>query len=1123
MKIYKLLFLWSLTLGLIQGAVAQEQQASVVVSPDPFGEDDTITLTFSDIDLNQWDVNDAYLWAWSYNSANVQQDAPNNGSWNNSKDEHKLQKENGKLTISFKVSEFFGRTGLTKIGFLVKAKDGSGDKKTQDFVFDVGTFDLTLNKPTSNFTLLQNNEALEISASSNIDAKFELYVNGTLVNSTSAQSKNYTYSLNLSDYSTIELKAIANSDTQSVVFYAAPMATVPQKALPAGMKDGINYNPNNPSKATFVLYAPNKQVVHWIGSLYNWEISNDYLMNYDAAKDRFWIELNNLPANSDILYQYKVDYSIDIADPYSHLILDPWNDQFITDETFANIPDYPYGKTTNAVTWFQTKTSTYNWGDSAFVKPAKEDLVIYELLLRDFDEDHSYQALIDRLDYLESLGVNAIELMPVNEFDGNESWGYNPSFHMATDKYYGSPEMLKTLIDESHQRGIAVIADIVFNHATGQNPYFRLYNTTGGETNGTASADSPFFNQSPKHSYNVFNDFNHQSAGTQAYVKRIVQYWIEEFKFDGFRWDLTKGFTQNCTANDEGCTGSYQADRVAVLKKYADFQWEVDDESYVIFEHLGGNQEETEWANYRLDEGKGIMLWANMTGSYGEAIMGYNNSNKSNFEWASYKKRGWVEPQNIVYMESHDEERLMYKALQYGNASGDYSVKSLSTALDRMSMNAAFFFTVPGPKMLWQFGELGYDYSIDYNGRIGNKPIKWEYFQDAERKALYNDYSKLIALKTTEPIFNTSDFTTDADNANGLKTIHLSEASVNEGDISKMLIVGNFGVETITVDVEFQVTGAWYDLFNNNKKKNITTKVTSLTLAPGEWHIFADEVSELFPNNNFPDADEDGVSDANDKCPNTPVGDRVNVEGCTVFHLPADAFSVEAIGASCNGEANGAVNVSANITDYEYVVSIDGQNSIQLNSANSYTDIFQGLETGTYDVCFTVVGEDDFEQCFSIGITEPQNLSTYSVVNQNRDQVTLKMNGAKEYFVILNGNQISTTQNEITLDLHTGLNRIEVKTALDCQGSYFEEIFVSEEIEYAPNPTQGYLQVYVSGFDTEVKVEIFNSTGNLLSRKMEKVPANRVIELDVNHRSSGLYMVRLNGPTVDRTFKVIKE
>ncbi|MBT8295922.1 MAG: T9SS type A sorting domain-containing protein, partial [Gramella sp.] len=480
-------------------------------------------------------------------------------------------------------------------------------------------------------------------------------------------------------------------------------------------------------------------------------------------------------------------------------------------------------------------------------------------------------------------------------------------------------------------------------------------------------------------------------------------------------------------------------------------------------------------------------------------------------------------PQNVVYMESHDEERLMYRALEFGNSSGDYSVKSMPTALERMSMNAAFFFTIPGPKMIWQFGELGYDFSIDFNGRIGNKPIRWDYFQDPDRKELYEDYSKLIALRNSQPIFDTDDFTIDAGASTGVKTIHLNTSVATGDEISMILIVGNFGVTTKSVEVEFQDTGAWYDLFNNNKKKTIGDKTVTLNLAPGEWHIYADQPSALFPNDNFPDADEDGVPDSEDNCPDTPLGDTVNLEGCTVFTMPSNAFNVETIGASCNGEANGSVKVSSNITDHSYSVTINGEDSMTLNSGNNFTGNFQNLATGTYEICFGVDSQPDFERCFTVLITEPETLSAVSVVNRSSQQITLKLDGADRYFVTINEKLLVTSESQITLDLGSGSNRIYVNTDLDCQGSFFEEIFVSEEVAYYPNPTQGYLQVFVSGGDKEVNVQIFGSTGNLLSRSTREVSANRVIELDINHRSSGLYIVRLKGETVDKTFKVIKE
>jgi pullulanase/glycogen debranching enzyme len=480
-------------------------------------------------------------------------------------------------------------------------------------------------------------------------------------------------------------------------------------------------------------------------------------------------------------------------------------------------------------------------------------LVIYELLIRDFDALHSFDAVKARLDYLQNLGINAIEFMPVNEFDGNESWGYNPSFHMALDKYYGSATAFKQLIDECHTRGIAVIIDVVYNHASGQNPYYRMWNTDNGGYGGQASNDSPFFNPTTTHAYSVFNDLNHSKQATRDYIKRTTQYWIDEYKIDGFRWDLTKGFTQNCTSSDEGCTGAYQSDRVAVLKEYADYQWEVNSDFYVIFEHLGGNTEETEWVNYRLGEGKGILMWGNHNGNYSEATMAYHDGGKSDFSWISYKNRGWTVPANIGYMESHDEERLMVKNLSSGNSSGGYDVTTLATALNRIELAGAFYFTVPGPKMVWQFGELGYDISINQNGRVSNKPILWNYFTEPNRKDVYDSWAFLIGLKKKYDIFRTNNFVLDVANINGLKSIHLTNDAVNP-DIKHITIIGNFGVTTQSINPAFQQTGTWYNLLDNNTTITVTDVNATITLQPGEFKIYGSNQATLSLDDQFNDS-----------------------------------------------------------------------------------------------------------------------------------------------------------------------------------------------------------------------------------------------------------------------------
>ena len=286
---------------------------------------------------------------------------------------------------------------------------------------------------------------------------------------------------------------------------------------------------------------------------------------------------------------------------------------------------------------------------------------------------------------------------------------------------------------------------------------------------------------------------------------------------------------------NETCTGNYQADRVAILKEYADYQWAKDADFYVIFEHLGTNLEETEWVNYRLGEGKGIMVWGNHNYNYNEATMGFNAN--SDFSWISYLNRGWTVPANVSYMESHDEERLMYKNLQFGNSSGTYNIKTLATALDRMELAGAFYFTVPGPKMIWQFGELGYDISIDNPCRVCNKPILWNYFTEPDRKAVYDLWAKLIKLKKQEDIFRTSNFTMDVANTNGLKKIQLTDNAASPA-LKYVTIIGNFGVTTQSINPSFQQPGTWYDLLNNNASITVSNVNNLIPLAPGSFKVY---------------------------------------------------------------------------------------------------------------------------------------------------------------------------------------------------------------------------------------------------------------------------------------------
>jgi 1,4-alpha-glucan branching enzyme len=313
-------------------------------------------------------------------------------------------------------------------------------------------------------------------------------------------------------------------------------------------------------------------------------------------------------------------------------------------------------------------------------KPAKAELIIYELLLRDFLAAHSFAALEDTLEYLQRLGVNAIEIMPVNEFEGNYGWGYNPDYHMALDKIYGTESAFRSLIDACHARGMVVILDVVYNHAFSQSPFALLY---WDNINNRPAADNPWLNPVAKHDFNVGNDFNHESPATKYFVKRVLSWWLQTYGVDGFRFDLSKGFTQKNTLGNTDAWGKFDQSRINILQDYANTVWSIDPEAYVILEHFAENAEEKELSS------RGMMLWGNMNYNYAQASMGYGNSDLS---WGWYQQRGWSDPNLVTYMESHDEERIMYKNLNFGSSGPGYNIKDLNTGLSRIEMISTFFF-----------------------------------------------------------------------------------------------------------------------------------------------------------------------------------------------------------------------------------------------------------------------------------------------------------------------------------------------------------------------------------------------------------------------------------------------
>jgi len=768
------------------------------------------------------------------------------GSWGNNQNQPALEKLGAnlyKLTVGFP-GVFYGVINppeqINQIAAVFRSADGS--KQTRPDIF-IDIFEPGLNviieypKVSVDFGDPQRSPAF-VKQISSVDvivkaiqigteiSALSLFIDNTLVSQSITDSLNYIFNYNAytegpHDVVAVGVDTSGNADsTFFVMFVNPPMVDQPP---PAGIEPGITIN--DPTSVTLLLFAPFKDFVYLLGDFNDWKVEVDYFMNrFIAGPDDivWWITLDNISVGNEIAFQYLVDGEIRTGDPFGHKILDPWNDQWISSDTYPNLKPYPDGKTDYPVTTFQTGLSPYSWQITDFEKPPTEKLVIYELLIRDFLETHDYKTLRDTLSYLKSLGVNAIELMPVMEFSGNNSWGYNPIYHLAVDKYYGLTNDFKSFVDSAHANGIAVILDMVLNQCDNLSPLAMLY---WDKANNRPAVNNPWLNPIATHPFNVFNDFNHESSATKYFVDRVNRYWVEEYKIDGYRFDLSKGFTQTNSSGNVGLWGQFDQSRIDILTRMADSIWAFDSSTIVILEHFAENSEETVFSD------EGMLLWNNMNYDYNEATMGY----PSNLSGTSYLSRGWGVPHLISYMESHDEERLMYKNLQFGNSGGNYDIQNFPIAIQRIKLAAAFYFTIPGVKMIWQFGELGFDFSINYpcmtnNCRTDPKPIRWNYFEDGNRQNLYKVFQALIKLKKEYPVFNSPNHTMKLNTFAKRLTIIDSTMNVN--------VIGNFSVSSTNMNPEFPNTGWWYDFFSGDSI-SVSDVNDAIPLEPGEFHIYS--------------------------------------------------------------------------------------------------------------------------------------------------------------------------------------------------------------------------------------------------------------------------------------------
>ena len=582
------------------------------------------------------------------------------------------------------------------------------------------------------------------------------------------------------------------------------------KARPAGVSNGIYYGADGTS-VTLCTYAASKTAsakrVFLIGDMTDWKLKGEYQLYKDS--NYFWITLTGLEAGKEYRFQYAVERADgvkkQISDLYSEKVIHP-DDQYEPRTVDPSLIAYPAGGD-GYVTVIQPGKPQFEWSDATlhFQRPNKNNLVIYELWVYDYTDGRSLKSLMKRLDYIQNLGVNAIELMPVCEFDGNYNWGYSPNHYFAPDRAYGSETMYKTFIDECHKRGMAVIIDMVFNHATGLNPMNKLY------PYGSDLAQNPWFNVTAPHSDNVYEDWNHGFAPAHEMFIRALKYWLTEYKVDGFRLDLSHGLCSDQPNTSVANPKDYYEQGVKAVSP----------DAYMILEHWGSSMgtERPKLINY------GMQCWSNTSNAYCQTAMGWLKDGDG-FDEAN--KDGYVS-----YCESHDEERMQYKAKKWGNGS---LTTDPAARLGRVAENVAFNVLLNGSHMLWMWEEIGYDFSINSdldhpnasseNYRCNKKPrpeIRG-YFTNANRVAAFTRCAQVITLRTQlmPSVFEGNPTSVVVGSGKVLRKIQWG---------NDVFVAANFDVssnQAVTLP-----NGTWYDYLDGGGKANST-----YTLKPGDLKVF---------------------------------------------------------------------------------------------------------------------------------------------------------------------------------------------------------------------------------------------------------------------------------------------
>ncbi|MBQ8100302.1 MAG: hypothetical protein IJ169_03320 [Paludibacteraceae bacterium] len=758
------------------------------------------------------------------------------GSWRSYPDKCRLTKKSDgtfELKLSPDINTWYGCQAseqVTGLCFVFNdGKDGSMEGKAADgsdiFVYFVEPgLRAQIQSPASD-VLVEEGETVNFRMAASEEAELTLAIDGKTVLSRKSTEAEYAAVFDKQGTYEAVFTAKTADDTKTDRRLITVMGKTVEAPRPEGIDMGIYYDEADDTRLTLCTFAASKtepaKAVFVLGDMNGWKTDPVWQMKRDG--DYFWLEVENLVPGREYAFQYLViradGKQVRISDLYSTKLLHK-DDQYEPRQTDPSLMAYPVGADGGYATVVQTAKPQYFWSDATlqFRRPDKNNLIIYELWVYDFSPLRNISGVMRRLDYLHNLGVNAIELMPVCEFDGNYNWGYSPNHYFAPDKAYGSETQIKQFIDACHQRGIAVILDMVFNHATGLNPMNKIY------PYGTDLQYNPWFCTQVPHNDNVYEHWNHDFLPARNMFTRALNYWLQEYHVDGYRMDLSHGLC--------GCGTPAAYDQQKLMNNLFHYYHEgvlaaadtaVHGEPYFILEHWGNNM----GSQRPKLVAEGMLCWENTNNAYSQTAMGWL---KDGDGFVAANKDGYVS-----YCESHDEERNFYKAREWGNG---FVKENEAFRLNRVPVNMAFNLLLNGPHMIWQFQELGYDYSINSTkgssaisegNRTSTKeqPDSHGWYQAGLRMQQYQRVAQLVQLRTrlVPEVFAGNPVKTDIGSGKAVRHILWGEGE------KAILVVGNFSANEIKT--VFLPEGRWFDWYGQRWMNS-----SEVLLAPGALFIF---------------------------------------------------------------------------------------------------------------------------------------------------------------------------------------------------------------------------------------------------------------------------------------------